>query len=59
MWNDELSELWLTEADYLLINDAKYDSSFLSSGLWEQVAVTDPVVGCNERTVLHVLKKID
>jgi len=58
-WNAELSEIWLAEADYLLISTANYDGSYIASGLWEEVAVTGPVIGCNERTVIHVLKKIE
>lgn len=60
-WNKDLSERWLSEADYLLVSDYKYlhGQNYISSGIWEEVTVTLPVITCQESTALHLLKRIE
>lgn len=60
-WNDELSQQWTNEADYILIQERYYSgwlADLTSSESYEELAPTPPTVYCREDAQIHIFKKI-
>ena len=57
-WDEQLQTEWLTQADYLLIEDRFYDEYWVNTGDWVHQAETPPVDSCREGASIHVLKRL-
>jgi hypothetical protein len=58
-WDEKLRTQWLSEADYLLIEDQFYDDFWVTTGDWVQTAVTSPADSCREGASIHILQKAE
>jgi hypothetical protein len=51
LWNDELKDQWLEEADFILIEKPRYDSDwkeFLETGRFEELGATPSYLTCRD-----------
>jgi hypothetical protein len=60
LWNEELKEKWLEEADFILIEKPRYNSDwkrFLETGQFEELAPTQSYLPCDD-TPLRIFRRI-
>ena len=60
LWNDELSASWLQEADFILLEERRYDAewkSFLESGQFEELERSQALDICKENTGLRIFRR--
>ena len=60
LWNEELKNKWLEEADFILIEKPRYNSDwkgFLETGQFEELAPTQSYLPCDD-TPLRIFRRI-
>lgn len=60
-WNEELSQQWVHEADYILIQERYYSgwlAKVTNSESFEELAPTPPTVYCRQDAQIRIFKKI-
>lgn len=63
LWNDEIAEEWLLEADYILLDEeaAKRWEPVINDryfGQFDKLKVTENAVPCIDRTYVHIYRKL-
>jgi hypothetical protein len=61
LWNEELSNLWLGDADYILVTERSYSDwiqTNLESGNLVELGPTSPLNPCKADTRIHVFRRI-
>jgi len=61
LWNEELSERWKQEADYILIIESKYDQTwkqYLESGDYSELPRSPSINPCETENRLRIFKRI-
>jgi hypothetical protein len=60
-WNQELSDKWMDEADYLLIVDYGYKQGYntvIDPAKFEELPMTDYIATCRDNSRIHTFKRI-
>ena len=60
LWNDALSKRWLGEADYILLEEWRYDAdwkNFLESGHFKELERARALNVCKEKTGLRIFRR--
>jgi hypothetical protein len=61
LWNDEINQKWLQEAEIILVEESRYSASlkaFLSPDRYKELPRTPTGTSCRDNTKLRIFKKI-
>ena len=59
-WNDVLSKKWLSEADYILVEDRNYRSSFwnaISPDIFDELTASAPIKTCTTGSQIRIFRR--
>ena len=60
-WNEDLSQQWKEEADFLLIDERHYSeewSGFLGSKNFDEMPPTAPTIPCRDDSSIHIFRRL-